>query len=287
MPKQAERRMASPFTRKGVAEDIHAQPLGQHDGVDAGAAGQGDEKLVLAGAAQQVVAAQQARRAGHHLAEQIVAGVGAQPRVPMAKVVDVEENHAQRALHALHAVGLAEEHGEHRFAVIDAGQAVRLGVSAAASRSISSSRILRWPRETASSAAAGSRARSSAATRSSMTLFGQPVDPFLGHSVRNQDNRKAPSNRPGARRRQQLADLHAGQVDVDHSQRRRMRRGQSGKNRIGGQIDLHLRSVRAEHGFEIRQQGGLGRCEQKGRSRVCEHPGTPPCWMHRRRLEIN
>jgi len=49
-------------------------------------------------------------------------------RVPVAEVVDVEENEAEGAFHALDAVGFAKEHGEHGFAVVDAGEVVGLGV---------------------------------------------------------------------------------------------------------------------------------------------------------------
>ena len=48
---------------EGRGKDVHAQPLGEHRGVGWAAAGQNGQKLVLAGAAQQVVAAQQARDA--------------------------------------------------------------------------------------------------------------------------------------------------------------------------------------------------------------------------------
>jgi hypothetical protein len=46
----------------------------------------------------------------------------------MAKVVDIEEDHAQGRFHTLHAVRLAEEHGQDGFAVVDAREAVGLRI---------------------------------------------------------------------------------------------------------------------------------------------------------------
>jgi hypothetical protein len=113
---------------EGQAEDVLAEALGQHDGADGAAAGEGDEEFVFAGTAEEVVAAQETRGAADHLAEEFVTGVGAEARVPMAEVVDIEEDHAKRGFSALDAVGFAEEHGEDGFAVVDAGEAVDLGV---------------------------------------------------------------------------------------------------------------------------------------------------------------
>ena len=56
---------------EGGAEDVLAEALGQHDGADGAAAGEGDEEFVFAGAAEEVVAGRyyavhpgQAERAG-------------------------------------------------------------------------------------------------------------------------------------------------------------------------------------------------------------------------------
>ncbi len=126
MPKHAERRMASPATRKGVGKHFGAQALRKTHGAGRGARGQRDEKCVHARPAQHVVAAQQGRGAAGHLAKQLIAGIHAEPRVPMAEVVDIEEHQAHCAMAALHAVGLAEQHGEQGFAIVDAGQVVEL-----------------------------------------------------------------------------------------------------------------------------------------------------------------
>ena len=113
---------------EGGAEDVVAEALGEHDGADGAASGEGYEELVLAGTAEEVVAAEKTRGAADYLAEKFVAGVGAESGVPMTEVVDVEEDHAERGFGALDAVGFAEEHGEDGFAVVDAGEAVDLGV---------------------------------------------------------------------------------------------------------------------------------------------------------------
>ena len=67
-------------------------------------------------------------RAGH-LAQQFVAGVHAKARVPVAEVVDIEKHQAHGAVHALHAIGFAEQHGEQGFAIVDAGEAVELSIA--------------------------------------------------------------------------------------------------------------------------------------------------------------
>ena len=110
----------------------------------------------------------------------------------MAEVVDVEEDHAERALHALHAVGLAEEQGEHGLAIVDAGEAVGLGGqhSGLAER-------LEFAGQTAGAqqqvnAQPPIRAFGGAENQVVDHSLGQPVDPLLGDSVRNQDNRHVP-----------------------------------------------------------------------------------------------
>jgi len=98
MPKQAERRRASPLMRKGTEEDIHRRRSAMMTALTLLQPGRAIQKLVLAGAAQQIVAAQQTRGASRHLAKQLVAGLRSKPRVPVAEVVDVEQDHTQRAV---------------------------------------------------------------------------------------------------------------------------------------------------------------------------------------------
>ena len=129
MPKHAERRIASPATWKGV-ENTSARKRSVRVMALAGAhEGKATRNCIHARPAQHVVAAQQGRGAAGHLAQQLVAGIHAEPRVPVAEVVDIEEHQAQVAMAALHAVGLAKQHGQQRLAIVDAGQAVELRVA--------------------------------------------------------------------------------------------------------------------------------------------------------------
>jgi hypothetical protein len=111
---------------EGVGEDFRAHALGEENGIEGGAAGKADEELIVADAAEDVVAAQEALGTGGDLAEELVADFGAEAGVPMAEVVDVEDDEAEGGVHALDAVGFAEEEREHGFAVEGAGEAVVL-----------------------------------------------------------------------------------------------------------------------------------------------------------------
>ena len=190
----------------------------------------------------------------------------------MAKVVNIEEDHAQRALHPLHAVGLSKEHGEDGFAVVDTGQAVHLRIH----RGGIAKRV-----EFARSAAGAQHqvkpelpigglrtARNQVVDHS----FGQAVDPLLGNSVRNQHNRKTVTADGGARGRQQLVHLHAGQVCVEQRQIGWIGRGDRGERGLGRENDFDAGARSKEHRFNGSQQSGLGRCEQEDWIGVGEHP---------------
>ena len=285
MPKQAERRMASPATWKGEEKTSMRSRSASDHGVGGAAAGQRNQELVHAGPAQQIVAAQQRAGAAGHLAEQFVAGVHAEPRVPVAEVVDIEEHHAQRAIHALHAVGLAKQHGEQGFAVVDAGKAVE------------SERCAWRPREgfraRAPCAGCAAPGRSGAASRrtsaerrirSSMAPSARRSIHSCGHSVGNQDNGEARAVGFGRARRRATgrsacrADSRRaapGWEDGARSWRpaRPRRRGQ-------------LRRARRRPGawFNGGEKAGSGEARRK-LGAVERHPEKSPYWMHRQRLE--
>ena len=46
----------------------------------------------------------------------------------MAEVVNIKQHEAERAVHALHAVGFAKQDGEQGLAVVDAGEPVQLRI---------------------------------------------------------------------------------------------------------------------------------------------------------------
>ena len=83
--------------------------------------------------------------------------------------------------------------------------------------------------------------------------LGQPVDPLLCDSVRDQDNRKARARCLGARGREQLAGLHAGQIDVDERQARGMWRRSWRQSGIGGENYLNARAGRRARRVQGRQ----------------------------------
>ena len=227
---------------EGRAEDIDAQALGHHDGVGAGAAGEGHKELVLAGAAEQVVAAQEARGAGCDLAEQIVACLGAEARVPVAEVVDVEENEAEGAFHALDAVGFAKEHGEHGFAVVDAGEVVGLGVEGGGFAEEFELAEAAMAAQDGFEAKAQEGRFDGARGEVVDDALGETIDPLLGDGVRGQDNGEAPAGRLGAGRGKEAADFHAGQVDVDEGNGGRMGCGQRREGGFGGENDFNARA---------------------------------------------
>src|SRR5271166_4863374 len=104
------------------AKYVYPYPLRKHLGIFHAAAGENQQELIHARAAELVVAAQQAVDAAGHLAKQVVAGFVAKTRVPMAEVVDVNKHQAESAIHTLHSIGFTEEHRKNGFTVIDAGQ---------------------------------------------------------------------------------------------------------------------------------------------------------------------
>lgn len=106
------------------AEDFRANAFGEKDGVLGGAAGEPDEEFIFADAAEEVVTPQEAANAFRDLDEEMIAGCGAEMGVPVAEIVDVEEDAAERGVHALYAVGLAEKEREDCVAGVGAGQPV-------------------------------------------------------------------------------------------------------------------------------------------------------------------
>ena len=90
---------------------------------------------------------------------------------------------------------------------------------------------------------------------------GQPVDPLLGDSVRNQDNREAAAGRLGARAGQQLAEAPWGSMPGRSAsmqgQGGRGRGGERGQGRLGGEHDLDRGAVGGQQGLDGGQQGGF------------------------------
>jgi hypothetical protein len=273
-------------TRKGRAEDVLAEALGQHDGADGAAAGEGDEEFVFAGAAEEVVAAQKTRGAADYLAEEFVAGVGAEARVPMAEVVNIEEDHAERGFGALDAVGFAEEHGEDGFAVVDAGEAVGLGVEDDGFAE----------RVEFEGAAAGELDLIDAETPVSGFggsgdevvdyAFGEAVGEFLGDGVGDEEDGEGAGWRMARALASKLAEGDAGEGGVKQRQGGGMRRGDGGEGGFSGEDDFRVGSGGEEDGLDGGQEGGVGRSEQEG------WRGGGSWWenlcsgLHRRRLEI-
>ena len=91
------------------AKDVHAQALGQHHRVGCAAARQKDQEFIVAGPAQDIVAAQQAGGSILDSAQQPFAGRRAQPGLPVAKSSMARRRQAQWSLHALGAVGLTKK----------------------------------------------------------------------------------------------------------------------------------------------------------------------------------
>ncbi len=129
MPKHAERRIASPATWNGVANTSGAQALGQQHGIRGAAARQYGEELVLARAAQEIVATQQTTGTLDDLAQQVVAGLPYPGGCSNGQSPPSMSSSSRQScvFMRLHAVCLAKQHGEQRGAVVDAGQRVLLG----------------------------------------------------------------------------------------------------------------------------------------------------------------
>ncbi len=79
------------FHLERFGKDINAEPFSEHDGIDGAAAGEGEEKLVVADASEQVVAAHEALDAAGDLAEEVIAGLMAEFGIPVGEVVNVDE----------------------------------------------------------------------------------------------------------------------------------------------------------------------------------------------------
>ena len=261
---------------KRCAEDIHAQPLGQHHGIGRGATGQHDQELVHAGAAQQIVAAQQARGAAPP------PGTAARRRHRRRAASSSAQSRRCRTAPGTASCSSAARGRSRETAWPAASRGYRRRSAGPVARSA------RRPREANPVRApvviaqhqvepklpvGRSRRRAESGRRSRPQ---QAVDPFLGHSVRNQDNREPPAAGFGAHGRQQLPHRHARQVGVQQRQTGRIGRGHRGQRGLGGENDLDARPRCQQNRFNGGQQSGIGRGEQKCGRAVGEHPRMPP-----------
>jgi hypothetical protein len=185
----------------------------------------------------------------------------------VAEVVDVEQQKTQGTVHALHAVGFAEEHGEDGFAVVDAGQAVELGIE-----DLGLAQGLQFPllvpaAQSHLDAQPPVGGRGGAQNQVVDHPFGEAVDPILGDGVGNQDNGQAAACFLGADGGQETVYVHgwveAGEGGVEQGQSQGTGFVQSCQRGFGRENDLDLSAGGKEHRFERSQQGRIGRGEEK------------------------
>ena len=265
---------AAHMKRRG--EHRAAQALGKAHGVKRSAQRQSDEKRIHAGAAQHVVTAQLGGGAAGHLAKQLIASVHAEPGIPVSEVVDIEEHQAHLALAALHTVGLAKQHGEQGFAIVDASQVVELRVvQGSVSQHFKLVRhALVAEHEVQAQVPVGRLGRAQHQVVDG--ALGKTIDPLLCHRVGDEDDGQARAFGLGAHSGQQLADGHAGQLRVEQNQTGRTRRGDGSQRSLRGKHDLHTGAGSQKRGLNRNQQVRVRRCEEKSGLNVSGHPEVSP-----------